>query len=208
MKTKDRNKAHSKSTQWLFSGWSKAYKRFLKIRGNPREIALGMALGLFIGMTPIMGLHIATAVPLAALFKWNKISAAAGVWITNPLTAPVIYPITYVVGKPFLGASRPVNLPLAEGLDAVIKMLLKAPEIFWAMTIGGVILGVPLALIGYFICYFVVEKYQQDIKRKIALSKEKLARKKALRKKEAQLKKSAKAQSLKMDKEEWDSKKN
>ena len=28
------------------------YKRFLKIRGEPREIALGFALGLFVGMTP------------------------------------------------------------------------------------------------------------------------------------------------------------
>ena len=208
MKTKNRNKAHPKATQWFFSGWSKAYKRFLKIRGNPREIALGMALGLFIGMTPIMGLHMATAVPLAALFKWNKISAAAGVWITNPLTAPVIYPITYMVGKPFLGTSRPISLPVAEGLDALIKMLLKAPEIFWTMTIGGFILGVPLAIIGYFVCYFVVEKYQQDIKRKIAQSKEKLARKKALRKKEAALRKIAKSQSSKTDEEKWNPKKN
>jgi uncharacterized protein (DUF2062 family) len=208
MEKKRQNKAHPRSTQWLFSGWSKAYKRFLKIRGNPREIALGMALGLFIGMTPVMGLHIATAIPLAALFKWNKISAAAGVWITNPLTAPVIYPITYMVGKPFLGTYRPISLPQADGLDALFKMLLKAPEIFWAMTIGGFILGIPLAIIGYFICFFVVEKYQQDIKRKIALSKEKLARKKAQRKKKAALRKAAKSSSPKSIDKEWDTKKN
>ena len=35
----------------------KAYSRFVKIRGNPREIALGFALGLFVGMSPFMGAH-------------------------------------------------------------------------------------------------------------------------------------------------------
>ena len=28
----------------------KTYERFLKIRGTPKEIALGFALGLFVGM--------------------------------------------------------------------------------------------------------------------------------------------------------------
>ena len=58
----------------------RTYERFLKIRGQPREIALGFALGLFVGMTPFIGLHTVTAVPLAALLKWNKISAAVAVW--------------------------------------------------------------------------------------------------------------------------------
>ena len=84
----------------------RAYERFLKIRGHPREIALGFALGLFVGMTPLMGLHTAIAVPLAALFKWNKISAAISVWITNAVTAPIIYNITYMVGSKLIGVEK------------------------------------------------------------------------------------------------------
>ena len=60
------------------------YERFLKIRGNPRQIGLGFALGLFLGTTPFIGLHSIVAVVLAALFKWNKIAALSGAWISNP----------------------------------------------------------------------------------------------------------------------------
>jgi uncharacterized protein (DUF2062 family) len=80
----------------------KIYERFLKIRGRPREIALGFALGLFIGMTPFMGIQMASAAFLAELFKWNKFSAATGAWITNPLTAPLIYSINYLIGARLL----------------------------------------------------------------------------------------------------------
>ena len=80
----------------------RAYERFVKIRGNPREIALGFALGLFVGMTPFMGFHMAIAVFFAALFKWNKIAAAAGGWISNPVTAPFVYAGTYYVGNKVL----------------------------------------------------------------------------------------------------------
>ena len=66
----------------------KAYHRFLKIRGHPREISLGFALGLFVGMSPFMGLHTAIAVLLAALLKWNKFSAALAVWIRRFITWP------------------------------------------------------------------------------------------------------------------------
>jgi uncharacterized protein (DUF2062 family) len=76
----------------------KTYERFLKIRGTPREIGLGFAIGLFVGMSPTMGFQMAIAVFLAAVFKWNKISAAAAVWITNPVTAPIIYGVTYFIG--------------------------------------------------------------------------------------------------------------
>jgi uncharacterized protein (DUF2062 family) len=156
----------------------RAYKRFLKIRGRPREIAKGFALGLFVGMTPLMGLHTAIAVPLAALFKWNKISAAIAVWITNAVTAPIIYSITYFVGARIAGIERAFGLTNTNGFSGLYKLILKTPEIFWAMTIGGIVLGIPLAVIGYYFTYSVIRKYQEGIRIKIAKSKEKLVHKK------------------------------
>ena len=54
-------------------------------------------------MTPTMGIQMPIAVFVAALFKWSKISAAFGVWITNPITSPLIYGLTYIVGAKLLG---------------------------------------------------------------------------------------------------------
>lgn len=161
----------------------RAYNRFLKIRGRPREIARGFALGLFIGMTPFMGLHTAIAIALAALFKWNKISAAIAVWITNALTAPIIYSLTYVVGARIAGIERAFGLTDTNGFSGLYKLILNTPEIFWAMTIGGIVLGIPLAVIGYYFTYSVIRKYQEGIRIKLAKSKEKLAHKREARQK-------------------------
>ena len=149
----------------------RTYERFLKIRGQPREIALGFALGLFVGMTPFIGLHTVIAVPLAALLKWNKISAAVAVWFTNAATAPFIYSITYVVGARIAGIKKVFSWKDIENFSAVYRLILHTPEMIWAMVIGGVILGLPLAVAGYYLAFFVVGRYQEKIKIKRKHSK-------------------------------------
>ena len=152
----------------------KAYYRFLKIRGNPREIALGFALGLFIGMAPIMGLQTLLVLFLATLLKWNKLSAAIGVWITNPLTAPFIYGMNYLTGARIMGLKKAQYIEPEQSITIISKIITKAPDVFFSLIIGGIILGIPVAIIGYYFSYYAVLEYQTDIKRKIAEKKEKL----------------------------------
>lgn len=181
-------KLPKKNQSRVINSLKKTYKRFLKIRGNPHEIAIGLALGLFVGMTPTMGLHTAIAIFFAALLKWNKISAAIGVWITNPLTAPLIYPINYLVGIKLAGFSKSNGSIKNLDWPAFYQLILKTPEIFWSLIIGGVVLGLPLAVAGYYFSYSVIQRYQDDIKKKLARSKEKLALKKEMRKEKKKLK--------------------
>ncbi len=143
-----------------------ASQRFLSIRGQPRDIALGFAFGLFVGITPFLGLHTAMAVFFAAVFKWSKIAAAMGVWICNPVTAPIIYAVAYLIGSKLTGISI-VGEAMGEfSFDAFVKMLMQAPEILWALTIGGAILGLPIAVIGYYLSFSVIQKYQAAKKKK------------------------------------------
>lgn len=138
-----------------------AYKRFLAIEGDPHNIALGFALGLFVGMTPTMGFQMAIAVFFAIPLKWNKLSAAAGVWITNPVTAPFIYWINYVVGKKTFHihiAQKCIGDPSARSLLDLVK---ETPDILLAMTLGGIVLGLPLAVLGYYLSYALVSRYQK-----------------------------------------------
>ena len=155
----------------------KAYFRFLKIRGNPREIALGFALGIMVGMTPFMGLHMAIAVPLAALLKWNKFSAALAVWISNPLSAPVIYGITYYTGARVLFIQNGYKLPLTFNLEALLYTLRSAPEIIGILTVGGVVVGLPLAVFGYYFALKTIVEYRASIQRKIEEKKARLSQK-------------------------------
>jgi uncharacterized protein (DUF2062 family) len=85
------------------------YDRFIKLKGAPREIALGFALGLLIGMTPFFGMHFFSSVLLASLLGWSKIAALVGVNITNVLTAPLIYPVNYWVGVKLAGFSKEID---------------------------------------------------------------------------------------------------
>ena len=186
----------SKKKDNLLTIIRRVYERFVKIRGRPREIALGFALGIFIGMTPTMGIQMPIAIFFAAMLKWGKISAAFGVWITNPLTSPFIYGLTYIVGAKLLGLRATLNLPDDLTWSIVKEILKNAPAIFGALTVGGIIIGLPLAIISYYLSYAAVNKYQQGIKDKMAAQKARLVNTKERVKKKIRKGKDKKSTSL------------
>ncbi|MFZ7126802.1 MAG: DUF2062 domain-containing protein [Desulfobacterales bacterium] len=147
-----------------------AYARFLKIRGNPKEIAYGFALGVLIGFTPFMGLHMAIAIFLAALFKWNKLAAGISVWVSNPLSAPILYGITYITGAKILGRSTVYSLPVEFDIDTLIALMKLGPEILWTLLVGGVVVGLPLSVVAYFLVYGAIVEYRKSIRAKIVHS--------------------------------------
>lgn len=151
----------------LADSLKRAYARFLKIRGEPREIGLGFALGIFIGMTPFMGFHTASAVFLAALFKWNKIAAAAAVWISNPATAPLVYGSTYYVGAKATRVDKINGAPNFFSFDGLYNLFCNAPEILWVLTVGGILIGIPLSIASYYFVVGTVKKYRKDLREKI-----------------------------------------
>ena len=147
------------------------YNRFLKLRGSARQSALGMALGVFVGMTPFLGFHTALAVMLASLFKWSKITAAVGVLITNPLTAPFIYPLTYRLGAMLTGFSQPIQWSKLLEPGAVIDLMKNSPMIIIDMLVGGILIGLPLAIVIYFATHTVVSRAKKRIEMKRAQRK-------------------------------------
>ncbi len=163
------------NTNRLYSLLQKGYARFLKIRGHPHEIALGLALGLFVAMSPTMGFQMAIAICLATLFKWNKMSAGLGVWVTNPVTAPVIYPVCYYLGSRIYSVPKAQTVSVEHDVKIFYTLLVKAPELFIALTIGGVIIGLPLAVAGYYFANSAIRRYQDEIKLSIAKRKQKKA---------------------------------
>ena len=169
------NELRGSHHRWI-EPFKKAYYRFLKIRGNPREIALGFALGVFVSMSPFMGLHTAIAVPLAALFKWNKFSAALAVWISNPLSAPAIYGVTYYIGAKVLLIQDGYKLPAEFSLDALFYTLRSAPEIIGILTVGGIVIGLPLAVLGYYFSLKAIIEYRESIRRKLEEKKAAIAK--------------------------------
>ncbi len=172
--------------QMISTFFSRMYQRFLKIRGTPKAIGLGFALGLFIGFTPTMGIQIMVAVFMASLFKWSKITAAIGVQVTNPFTAPFIYGITYFIGARILGIEAALTLPDQMDFDALVMMLEQAPGIFTALTLGGMVVGLPAAVLGYLVVFKAMDRYQEGLKSGIQI-RTRMIRQKLERHKQARI---------------------
>ncbi|MDX2495697.1 MAG: DUF2062 domain-containing protein [Desulfuromusa sp.] len=127
-----------------------------RLRSEPDAVGRGMALGLFLGFTPTFGVQVFLAVFLAILLRQNKIAAFVGVWITNPLTAPLIYGLEYKVGRLLLGmpplSTNHPDLELSWSLGAHIAL---------PMILGSLVLGIPVAMIGYSMTVRLVPSLKQ-----------------------------------------------
>lgn len=119
--------------------------RLIRLRAEPNDIAKGMALGLFIGMTPTFGFQMLIALAFAVLLKENKIAALVGVWITNPVTAPVIYGLQYEIGRALLSLPRP-DILVQFNYDA---LALLGWQVVVPLCVGSLIFGVTAGTIGY-----------------------------------------------------------
>jgi hypothetical protein len=135
------------------------YLKFLRLQGDPHSLALGVAIGLFVGITPTIPLHTALIIILAWLFRGNILAALiAATAISNPLTWLPQYYLCWRLGSWLLpgrlsweriqgllglfasDASFTQNLALLGqlGLEAVAVML-----------VGGVLLAIPFTCAGY-----------------------------------------------------------
>ncbi len=117
------------------------------LQGDPHYIAKGMAIGVFVGVTPTVPFHTVTAIFLSFILKGSKLAAATGVWACNPLTLPFFYYGSYKVGTYLFGLSAPFD-PSYETLTELFKI---GAELTLAMITGGVIIGIPIGVVAYII---------------------------------------------------------
>ena len=142
----DRSRIAEERQLWSPRWWWREFLRQLReLRGKPHEIALGMAIGVFIGITPTIPLHPILAVTLALLVKGSKLAAALGVWVSNPLSIPLFYYGSYRVGQFVLGLPG-ISLPDDRSLLVMARL---GGQIVGAMMLGGVILGIIPAMLAY-----------------------------------------------------------
>lgn len=124
------------------------FLRFVRLQGTPHEISKGVALGIFIGMTPTFGFQMAIALFVAWLLKESKIAAVLGVWVTNPVTAPVIYALQYETGRLLLGMQH-VALPRHFNFDTLSHL---GWEVVVPLCFGSLLWAIAGWIVAYAIC--------------------------------------------------------
>ena len=132
--------------------------KFLRLQEDPRKLAWGMALGVFIGITPTIPFHLVTALSLAAFLRISPVTAFIGIQIGNPLTIVPIYIASYKVGQFLLYRGRPLVFPETFSFKAWIDVLWQGGV---ALQVGGVVLAIPPAILSYFLTLWIVQRYRR-----------------------------------------------
>lgn len=118
-----------------------------QLDGDPHYISTGVAIGVFIAMTPTIPFHSILAIILAFLFHASKAAAFIGAWASNPVTIPFIYLANYKIGMFLIGNSTHCD----DKYQSIIQLCKLGFEVPLAMMAGGMILGIPVAFTAYFI---------------------------------------------------------
>lgn len=144
------------------------YLRFIRLRGEPHELALGMSFGIFAGMMPILPLQTAVALLLALFFKGSKLTAALGTWISNPLNWYFLYYYSHKLGAYVLGmegqqaqrfSSIMTSVRLGEDGMVIAEKILGAGGLMVASFLtGGLIMAIGASIPSYFIFLYIFRK--------------------------------------------------
>ena len=141
----------------------------LHLDEEPSRLAAGMAVGVFIGITPFYGLHTLIALGAAYVFRLNKAATITGAWLNLPWTAPFVYGFSLTLGEAVLnGDWSRFSMASVHGLAESAGAYLRAGpretadnlwQLVWSMLfvaskplfVGTTILGFVLAIVAYFV---------------------------------------------------------
>jgi hypothetical protein len=134
------------------------YLQWTRLEGDPGNLALGIALGVFAGVMPVIPFQTILALTLALVFRASKVAAALGTWVSNPLTWTFLYYSSYKLGAWFLGLSGTDAIFVAimtsirageEWMVIVGKMAAARKTILVTFLTGGFLLGLISAVPSY-----------------------------------------------------------
>ena len=127
--------------------FSQMLVRLRQLEGNPHYLALGMGVGIFVSIMPIIPFQTLVAFALAFLLRGSKSAAVLGTWLSNPLTIPVVYFANYKVGCLLLGYENTAD---SIAFDSLAELMELGIEVTVAMLAGGAVIGIVLGVAAYF----------------------------------------------------------
>jgi uncharacterized protein (DUF2062 family) len=131
------------------------------IEAAPRKIAMGYAVGFFLGALPIMTFRVALALGLAIVFKWNKTATLLGVFLINPLTLFPFYIPAFTIGQLILGSDIPIT-PGEWDAQALLQAFWDDGHFFLVLITGSIALALPISVFLYWSAYKVVSYLQSN----------------------------------------------
>ena len=157
--------------------------RLKRIPDTPHKISLGMSCGIFASFTPLFGLHFLIAGLLSYVLRANVLASLIGTFIGNPITFPIITVFNLKLGEWILGSNeyssgdggkiferfldfifliyKSLFTEGSIGENSVPRMNEFLQGVFIPYSLGGLILGISVAIISYFLLRPLVSTYQK-----------------------------------------------
>ncbi|MFH2123773.1 MAG: DUF2062 domain-containing protein [Pseudomonadota bacterium] len=156
------------------------YLKFMRLKGDPQSLAVGTAIGVFIGVTPTMPLHTILILLITVVTRTSTIAALLGSFLVcNPITYVPQYYLSTVIGN----ALTPYQLSWAriqEVLDVLLHHsgLQKSLEALFGLgyeaaivlVVGGIVLALPFTVASYFLSLRFFVKIKKTRERKHLLN--------------------------------------
>ena len=132
----------------------------MTIEDTPHSVALGSAIGIFFGFTPLWSVKTLLSIGVAWICRCNKIAAAVAVTLHDVLifVMPAIYFAEYKIGCWTLQRPPPTHrirfhFSLHDYLhwDLFVRLV-------WPAFIGSLFLAIPSAVIVYFLMRLLISR--------------------------------------------------
>jgi uncharacterized protein (DUF2062 family) len=138
------------------SAWFLRLWRRLRGGGSALELGVSVAIGLFVGSLPLYGLHFLLCLLACWPFGLDVVAAYLAAQISNPWFAPFLVALEVRIGALVLGRPAPRLEELGIG---------QLGELFETALVGGLILGVALALVGGTVTWLVAARTRRTVSR-------------------------------------------
>jgi len=146
-----RSTPNQRATRWFGRLW-----RRVRGGGSPRERALSVGLGLFIGCLPLYGLHFPLCAAVCVPFGLDLVLAYLAAQISNPWFAPVLVAVEARVGSVLLGRAPLAVAELELG---------RFGDVFERALAGSLVVGAALAVSGGLFTFWIARRGGEDAER-------------------------------------------
>ena len=133
--------------------------KFIRLRGKPKSLARGFAIGILIGISPTIPFHTVGIIAVTVLLRVSTVAAfISGTAICNPLTVVPQYYICWFAGN-LIFPDRLTWERIKDVLHIITTESFKVSvhtlgslsfDAILVMLTGGFVIGIPAAIAGYY----------------------------------------------------------
>jgi uncharacterized protein (DUF2062 family) len=148
------------------------FEQLLHTHDTPHRTAGAYALGVFLGFSPVLGLHTVLGLALAFLLGLNRVAVILGVYSNLPWILPAYYTVATLAGAAVLGVNiqpKAVHEAMRAFSDASWSfgelggLARSLAPILWSYVLGSTVGAILLAAIAYRISLVMILAHRRHL---------------------------------------------